>query len=123
MGADMRSVHPDIGVIEHGAEAQEHPIADPILRQLEGAAVDPDPGSAAQIVELRLPCPGDFDAARLRDGLSAEFPLGRLTRRLRGNPAYSRRAHAQHGPEMSVCSHLPLRRTRGVGSTVIRRYT
>ena len=71
MGADMRSVHPDIGVMEHGAEPQEHPIADPILRQLEGAAVDSDPGSAAQIVELRLPWPGDLDAARLRDGACA----------------------------------------------------
>lgn len=65
MGADMRSVHPDIGVMEHGAEAQEYAIADPILRQLEGAAVDSDSGSATQIVELRLPWPGDLDAARL----------------------------------------------------------
>ena len=55
MGADMRSVHPDIGVMEHGAEAQEYAIADPTLRQLEGAAVDSDPGSAAPIVKYVLP--------------------------------------------------------------------
>ena len=58
MGADMRSVHPDIGVMEHSTEPQEYAIADPILRQLEGAAVSSNSGSAARSANCACHGPG-----------------------------------------------------------------
>jgi hypothetical protein len=62
----MCAVDPDLCAVEDGAEAQEHPVASPALRQLKDAAIKPDPGASAQVLELRLPRPGNVDGACFR---------------------------------------------------------
>ena len=58
VGADQLAVDADPGVVEHGAEAQPDAVADPVLGDVDGAAVDADAGAHAQVGELRLPGAG-----------------------------------------------------------------